>query len=1272
MSVSRVSLELWGPDDVVRYSVVHCQIPGTFSRPDAPEGSVNDARLGPCQGRCCATCLQLYPHCPGHFGHIELAKPVYHVLFLDRVYRTLQRICLACGRILTNPKRCISCQHTVEKVRRASVHEITRDSAPLAPDQARLCLERIRPEDWTTLGWGSPPAWAILIHLSVLPPTARPAALMMSGKWSASELTYKYSEIIKCNNSLRSLVYGELPPHIINDTWKQLQWHVSTLFDNGIPKISECHGRRAVPMKGLKQRLWGKEGRIRGNLMGKRVDFSARTVITPDPLLDLDQVGVPRSIAMNLTIPEKVTSFNLVAMRDRVRLGPRHPKGARYVETKDGTRFDLTVAKMASLSVGDTVERPLQNDDSVVMNRQPTLHRMSMMAHRVHIMDYSTFRLNLSVTTPYNADFDGDEMNMHVPQSLAARVETIQLMNVTKQLITAQNNAPVMGIVQDTLVGSYLLTRPSTFLTRDVFFQCAMWAEFPIPPPAIQKPVVLWTGKQLFSALLPPLDYSHRALLVHRGELVQGVITKQHIGCREGNLIHLLHERHGAQRTAQFLNDLQRVISHWLTHRGFSTGLGDCVGPRTVVDTVLDLTLSEADINQRLNQVRDQVGRVLQQHLPANHGMKCMADSGSKGSIVNICQIAGCLGQQNVQGQRIPERLRGRTLPHFSKGDRGAKAKGFISSNYYNGLQPSEFFFHAMAGREGLIDTACKTATTGYTERKLVKALEDLVVQYDKTVRTASGQVVQFIYGDDNFDAAKLRTCPLQPPPTTCLAPTDATNQTTYNLLVDEHKALGATARTSFLTPVDIAYLFQQAPHQGSVCSVIDVIRSYQTLFTSNDAWNDYVRNQCSWHARRGVCSETLTYVVAETDRLYQRALAHAGEAVGVLAAQSIGEPSTQMTLNTFHFTGLSNKDVTLGVPRLLELLHCSKKIRSPSMVLPVFRNQAHLQAVLPLQTLRPFCVEHSISYGDGGNDAWRAEAPVTVDLDGCWVLRVVCRPSVCALGDMETIASRLKLPKVGCVHSTVYEPLPVFLFFVRSRLSSTSSHFHMGHVLTKLFQQLIDMPLFGFRGIKKVWCEGEHHLETAGIHFPLVHDDLDVLRQTCNDPWVIFKVLGIEAARSVLLKEVQNVLSFDGSYVNPRHLMLLVDKMTHLGTLTPVTRHGVHKTTESSLSRCTFEQAVDVLVDGAARKVDDPLNGVSENVMMGNLIPGGTGVIKLALDTKKLVRRHVRERTTISLRAPPPKPVDYGPFAPAFAPPGAGAFGAPDFAPPGAGAGAL
>ena len=405
MSVDRVQFELWSPDQIEEYGLFDINVPGTFSNTEPPKGSLNDYRLGPTHpNERCATCGEKGYTCPGHFGFIRLSKPVYHVLFFDMIYRTLQKICISCSHPLGRcKKKCAKCGQAIQKIKKESTHDISANKETLLPSRVRDLFSNIERKHYSSLGWGVPPEWAILTVLAVPPPCVRPGAKMTSGQWTCSDLTYKYSEIIKENNTLKSLLFGQLPLHIVKDTWKKLQWHVSTLFDNGIPALRVSNARRAVPMKGYKQRLWGKAGRIRGNLMGKRVDFSARTVITPDPTLDLDQVGVPTSIALNLTVPEKVTRYNIHHLIERIQRGAMSLDGARYVTRKDGTRYDLRVADLKRLGVGDIVERPIKNDDIVVLNRQPTLHRMSMMSHRVKILPFSTFRLNLSVTTPYNA-----------------------------------------------------------------------------------------------------------------------------------------------------------------------------------------------------------------------------------------------------------------------------------------------------------------------------------------------------------------------------------------------------------------------------------------------------------------------------------------------------------------------------------------------------------------------------------------------------------------------------------------------------------------------------------------------------------------------------------------------------------------------------------------------------------------------------------------------------------------------------------------------------
>ena len=301
---------------------------------------------------------------------------------------------------------------------------------------------------------------------------------------------------------------------------------------------------------------------------------------------------------------------------------------------------------------------------------------------------------------------------MHVPQSYQAEIELKNLMAVNKLIVTGQTNSPVMGIVQDSLNGTYLITRKNIWLKKDMVCQCLMRINrWKIPIPAILKPEPLWSGCQLFSQLFPPtFQYVSKSAIIRGGELVCGPLTKKHVGRSDGNIIHELYLSYGSERTADFFHECQQLVDFWLTSVGFSTGIGDCVIEQTEIDDILKpistmntTRRSEIDINHSLNRMRDQVGTIIQKKLPFKHGMKNMVDSGSKGSMVNICQIAGCVGQQNVQGKRIPWRFQDRTLPHFSKCDNSPKACGFIQNSYYKGLTPTEFFFHAMAGREGII-----------------------------------------------------------------------------------------------------------------------------------------------------------------------------------------------------------------------------------------------------------------------------------------------------------------------------------------------------------------------------------------------------------------------------------------------------------------------------------------------------------------------------------------------------------------------------------------
>ena len=392
---------------------------------------------------------------------------------------------------------------------------------------AELVLEifkRISDEESFILGMDprhSRPDWMILTVMPVPPLCVRPSVVMFGTARSQDDLTHKLADIIKMNNHLKNNELSGAAAHIINEDVKMLQFHCATLVDNDMPGMPRAQQKSGRPLKSIRARLKGKEGRIRGNLMGKRVDFSARTVITPDPNLAINQVGVPRTIAQNMTFPELVTPFNIDRMHDLVSRGATQYPGAKYIIRDNGDRIDLRFHTKSSdlhLQCGYTVERHMIDGDYIVFNRQPTLHKMSMMGHRVKILPWSTFRMNLSCTTPYNADFDGDEMNLHLPQSVETRAEVSELMMVPRQIITPQSNRPVMGIVQDTLTAVRKMTRRDVFIDRPNLMNILMFLpkwDGRVPMPAILKPKPLWTGKQIFSLILPPSINCVRTHSVH-------------------------------------------------------------------------------------------------------------------------------------------------------------------------------------------------------------------------------------------------------------------------------------------------------------------------------------------------------------------------------------------------------------------------------------------------------------------------------------------------------------------------------------------------------------------------------------------------------------------------------------------------------------------------------------------------------------------------------------------------------------------------------------
>ena len=675
------------------------------------------------------------------------------------------------------------------------------DMNKLMPSDIRDWFEDIPDDDIESLGIDpsrSRPEWMILTVLPVPPVTARPSITLDNGQRSEDDLTHKLVDIIRINQRFMENREAGAPQLIIEDLWELLQYHVTTFVDNEISGTPPARHRSGRPLKTLSQRLKGKEGRFRGSLSGKRVNFSARTVISPDPTLSLNEVGVPERVAREMTQTMNVSERNLDQAKQYVQNGPEGHPGANYVKRPDGRRLKVTAKNCEELAekvgAGWEVNRHLIDGDIVIFNRQPSLHRMSIMAHEVVVMPYKTFRLNTVVCPPYNADFDGDEMNMHALQTEESRAEARVLMRVQEQMLSPRFGENIIGAIQDHISGTFLLTNGNPEFTETQaldLLRATSIDTLPEPAGADDDGRPYWTGYQIFSELLPSdlnLEFTSSAgdqVQIVDGQLVSGTIDEDAVGAFGGEVVDTLAKLHSKTRARVFVNEVAALAMRAIMHFGFSIGIDDESIPEeatALVDEAIDSAYDrvqelieiyeageleslpgrtvdetlEMKIMQQLGKARDSAGEIAEDHFKDDNPAVVMARSGARGSMLNLTQMAGCVGQQAVRGERINRGYEDRTLSHYQRNDLSAEAHGFVENSYRSGLTPREFFFHAMGGREGLVDTAVRTSKSGYLQRRLINALSELEAQYDGTVRDTSGTLVQFEFGEDGTSPVKV------------------------------------------------------------------------------------------------------------------------------------------------------------------------------------------------------------------------------------------------------------------------------------------------------------------------------------------------------------------------------------------------------------------------------------------------------------------------------------------------------------------------------------
>ena len=1075
MNVSKIigiQFSILSPDEIRKGSVAEIKTRDTYINNKPVIGGLFDPRMGVLEpGLICPTDGLDYMQTPGYSGHIELARPVYYIQYLTTIQKILRCICFKCSKLLISKekykqalkldgdarakyvfslaskiKRCgedtedgCGClqPNKIRKEGLATIYaEWKSDEAETEPMVVKITPElmlkifkRISDEDVSFMGFSpifSRPDWMICQVMQVPPPAVRPSVKHDSQQRSEDDLSHILVNVIKTNKTLQEKIQNNAPSNVIDDWTTVLQYYVATQVDNKIPGVASVAQRSGRPLKSIKDRLNGKGGRMRGNLMAKRVDFSARSVITADPNISIRELGVPMKIAKNLTKPVMVNRLNKNYLTKLVRNGPEEWPGAKMLQKKNGEEITLKYyldRNSIVLEEGDIVHRQMIDGDAILFNRQPTLHRMSMMCHIARIMKQGdTFRMNVADTKPYNADFDGDEMNLHMPQDPESEAELKNLAAVPYQIISPANNSSIIGIYQDSMLGSYLFSKENVRFTPRQAMNLLMMFNG-INENILLESINNETGisnYDILSQIMPPLTMKVKSVEIVNGKYISGQMDKGVLGGRSKGLLQRVCNEFGNMASAKFIDDLQNIVTEYMTRAGFSCGISDLISNQYTNEKIVNVITNkktevknlidqvhlgvfenntgktneeefETQINSILNQATSEAGKIGLTNLSQDNRFVTMVQAGSKGSDLNISFMISCLGQQNVDGKRIPYGFEHRTLPHFTKYDDSPGARGFVESSYVNGLSPQELFMHAMGGRVGLIDTAVKTATTGYIQRRLIKALEDLKVEYDMTIRNNKNKIVQFHYGDDGIDTTKVedQDIPI----------VEMSSQDIYNhFLVPEESGKIKTLSNIFLKNVMTRLKKQHGEYSIQMNKLIEEMLIKRDIIIKNVFKNkgektvscpvafhhiiNTVKGQCGisqsslvditpmeayeminftfdkintiYYSRPSELFKILYYYYLSPKELlvvkrfnkstltllldtilmdYKRAIVAPGEMVGMIAGQSIGEVSTQMTLNTFHFAGVASKsNVTRGVPRIEEILSLSSEIKNPSL----------------------------------------------------------------------------------------------------------------------------------------------------------------------------------------------------------------------------------------------------------------------------------------------------------------------------------------------------
>lgn len=1230
--------------------------------------------------------------------------------------------------------------------------------------------------DCFTLGlnpYKSHPKDMIISDLPVAAAATRPSVKLEIKNVSMMDdgLTYTYVRIIKSNEELKNKRGdGTLSRTILDQPdYQNLQCAVIQIFDSSAVTCKTTQkSADQNKTKSIKQRHKGKEGRWRNNASGKRTDQSSRAVITSDPKVSTNYVGCPLMIARILSFPEYVTKQNYDMMVKLVQNGSTKYPGATKHETFKANEDGSVTSKSCyirkgyndKIKIGDIIHRNLIKDP-VIFNRQPSLHKLSMMGHFVQVItnpQFRTFRVNVGVTEPYNADFDGDEMNLHVPQSLITQAEVVILCNSGNRMISPKDSAVIIAIKQDALAGLRMITGPDIWIDWKDCMDFMMVTTKRLTGSIPKNSKV--SGKYLFSQIIPDrvnvLEKNSAGKIEFR--INNGIILDGHFSSgKSKTLIQKIWFTCGATDTRNYLDNAQMGLLNWMTKYGFTIGIKDLIMPNELLESIykvinsrltaveskiteyennpymMRMDVFETQITLMLNTINNSYEAKLKSNLHPGNGLETCINSGSNGKMDNVTQIIGCVGQADFEGGRIPKRYAdNRILPYFAQHDDRAESRGYCVGSFFRGLGPAEFYCHIINGRTGIINTAVRTARTGYLQRRMIKIMEDVRIFYDHTVRNANEKVIKFVYGGNGVSSERqveqriniVHMNNEEVRDQLCYSDKElkevdvdkAFNEGFYKKVIGlRNKLRSIQSKISlingslidkYMMPVDIQQRIIDIENQTNRKNSKIVSASY-VASKLKEMYSDYdfrinLCDEVDDNINKTMlkiylfetippkkCTHTYKFSKDEFDfifsyyrKAFMLSLVEPGEMVGLVSAQSVGEPVTQMTLKSFQKTGIG-KSVTSGLPRFEEILSVTQNIKTQSMSIymkPEYeKNHAlvsRIAANIRYTKFKDIIVSASIVHDPNPKKKTslmnRDEAVSIYEYNdtrsGCqsdvddlpWVLRIklsrekmverkvslldvqtsFCINWATKFDDAKSLKKDIKYRKimekiirVGITTNFDNSPVPI------AHIRFNAINYNWPD-LVKFLDYVIDkFSIKGIPGITETTVsknpetyidfdkdgnkmnKERYVITTEGINIGEIAqvNGVDNSMTTFNDIVAYYHKYGIEAYRHALILEFKRTIEEGGASTNFQHVEILGDNMCHLGSPLAVNRHGANRMDTDVLARATFEEPIDHMINAAVFNQIDYVRSFSSKIVVGELMNGGTGAFDLLLNAEKI-----------------------------------------------------